>query len=144
MHWHSHSNEWKVNLSFSRVSLLFLNSWRASIIHYYVTTHPLAIQKQHWHSKEAQIEPPLIECEWAFSENTGVIVPKVKYLSKLESTFDVNRMQHLEDLFCLVGWKFWIKTNLIQHFLTACRQDFNIVFQVRIWLTSKVDSSLES
>jgi hypothetical protein len=25
-----------------------------------LTTHPLAIQKQHWHSKEAQIEPPLI------------------------------------------------------------------------------------
>jgi hypothetical protein len=24
------------------------------------------ISKQHWHSREAQIEPPLIECEWAF------------------------------------------------------------------------------
>jgi hypothetical protein len=31
-----------------------------------VTTHPPAIQKQHWHPREAQIEPPLIECEWAF------------------------------------------------------------------------------
>ena len=40
-------NEWKFNLSFSRVSLLFLNSWRASAIPYYVTTHPPAIQKQH-------------------------------------------------------------------------------------------------
>ena len=59
-------NEWKFNLSFSRVSLLFLSSWRASVIPYYVTTHPPAIQKQHRLSREAQIEPPLIECEWAF------------------------------------------------------------------------------
>jgi hypothetical protein len=59
-------NEWRFNLSFSRVSLLFLNSWRASVVPYCVTAHPLAIQKQHWHSREAQIEPPLIECEWAF------------------------------------------------------------------------------
>ena len=60
--------EWKFNLSFSRVSLLFFNSWRASVVPYYVTTHPPAIQKQHWHSREAQIEPPLIECkcEWLF------------------------------------------------------------------------------
>jgi hypothetical protein len=28
--------------------------------------NPPAIQKQHWYSREAQIEPPLIECEWAF------------------------------------------------------------------------------
>jgi hypothetical protein len=40
-------NEWKFNLSFSRVSLLFLNSRRASVIPYYVITHPPAIQKQH-------------------------------------------------------------------------------------------------
>ena len=46
--------------------MLFLNSWRVSVVPYYVTTHPPAIQKQHWHSREAQIEPPLIECEWAF------------------------------------------------------------------------------
>jgi hypothetical protein len=37
-----------------------------------VTTDPLAIQKQHWHSREARIEPTLFECrepplcEWAF------------------------------------------------------------------------------
>jgi hypothetical protein len=59
-------NEWKLNLSFSRVSLLFLNSLSVSVVPYYVTNHPPAIQKQHWHSREAQIEPPLIECEWAF------------------------------------------------------------------------------
>jgi hypothetical protein len=35
-------NEWKFNLSFSRVSLLFLNSW-GSHIPYYVTTHPPAM-----------------------------------------------------------------------------------------------------
>ena len=26
-------------------------------------TNPPAIQKQHWRSREAQIEPPLFECE---------------------------------------------------------------------------------
>jgi hypothetical protein len=41
-------NEWKFNLSFSQVSLLFLNSWRInSVVPYYATTHPPAIQKQH-------------------------------------------------------------------------------------------------
>jgi hypothetical protein len=44
--------------------------WMASDEPYHVTTHPPAIQKQHWQSREAQIEPPLIEyeyeCEWAF------------------------------------------------------------------------------
>jgi hypothetical protein len=43
--------------------MLFLNSWRVSVVPYYVTTRPPAIQKQHWHSREAQIEPPLFECE---------------------------------------------------------------------------------
>jgi hypothetical protein len=46
--------------------MLFLNSWRASATLYSATTHPPAIQKQHWQSREAQIELPLIECEWAF------------------------------------------------------------------------------
>jgi hypothetical protein len=60
--------EWRFNLSFPWVSVLFLNSWRVSPVPYYVTTHPPAIQKQHWYSREAQIEPPLFECEheWAF------------------------------------------------------------------------------
>jgi hypothetical protein len=30
---------------FSRVLLLFLNSWRVSAVPYYATTHPPAIQK---------------------------------------------------------------------------------------------------
>jgi hypothetical protein len=56
---------YKLTLSFPWVSVLFLNSWRVSVVPYYVTTHPPpAIQKQHWHSREAQIEPPLFECEW--------------------------------------------------------------------------------
>jgi hypothetical protein len=57
--------EWGFNLSFSWMSMLFLNSWRVSshIVRY--DTSPPAIQKQHWHSREAQIEPPLIECKWA-------------------------------------------------------------------------------
>jgi hypothetical protein len=61
-------NEWRFNLSFSWVSMLFLNSWRVIMSSHRVRydTSPPAIQKQHWHSREAQIEPPLIECEWAF------------------------------------------------------------------------------
>jgi hypothetical protein len=47
---------------------MFLNSWRVSchIVRY--DTNPPAMQKQQWHSREAQIEPPFIECEceWAF------------------------------------------------------------------------------
>jgi hypothetical protein len=42
----------------------FLNSWKLSshIVRY--DTNPPAIQKQHHgHSRKAQIEPPLIECE---------------------------------------------------------------------------------
>jgi hypothetical protein len=47
------------------VSMLFLNSWRVSshIVRY--ETNPPVIQKQHWHSSEAQIEPPLFESKWA-------------------------------------------------------------------------------
>jgi hypothetical protein len=57
---------WRFDLNFSWVSMLFLNSWRVSshIVRY--DTNPPAIQKQYWHSREAHIEPPLIECEWAF------------------------------------------------------------------------------
>jgi hypothetical protein len=78
-HWHycSYSkssltltlNEWRFNLSFSCVSILFwIAGWLVSYVPYYVSTHPPAIQKQHWHLREAQIEPPPIECEceWAF------------------------------------------------------------------------------
>jgi hypothetical protein len=61
-------NEWRFNLSFSWMSMLFLNSCRVSshIVRY--DTNPPAIQKQQWHWREVQIEPPLIECgcEWAF------------------------------------------------------------------------------
>jgi hypothetical protein len=58
--------EWRFNLSFPWVSVLFFNSWRVSsrIVRY--DTNPPAIQKHHWHSREAQIEPPLFEYEWAF------------------------------------------------------------------------------
>jgi hypothetical protein len=65
---HSHSmSAWKFNLSFPWVSLLFLNSWRVNrVVPYYVTTYHRAIQIQHWHPREAQIEPSLFECEWAF------------------------------------------------------------------------------
>jgi hypothetical protein len=55
----------------------------------YVTTHPPAIQKQQWHSKEAQIEPPLIEGEreWAFRIqalmlNTESVASNISYNSR--------------------------------------------------------------
>ena len=40
-------NEWRFNLSFSQVSLLVFNSWRISVVPYYVATYPPAIHKQH-------------------------------------------------------------------------------------------------
>jgi hypothetical protein len=43
--------------------MLFLNSWRVSSHLVRYDTSPPAIQKQQWHSKEAQIELPLIECD---------------------------------------------------------------------------------
>jgi hypothetical protein len=55
-------NKWRFNLSFSWVSMLFLNSCRVSSYIVRYDTNPPAIQKQDWHWREAQIEPPLIEC----------------------------------------------------------------------------------
>jgi hypothetical protein len=43
--------------------MLFLNSWRVSSHIGRYDTSPPAIQKQQWHSREAQIELPLIECD---------------------------------------------------------------------------------
>jgi hypothetical protein len=40
-----------------------------------------SIQKQYWHSREAQIELPLIECEWAFRIQASDINVSV-YFSK--------------------------------------------------------------
>jgi hypothetical protein len=44
--------------------------WIAGGLVSYLTeyTHPPAIQKQQWHSRKAQIEPPLIECDCECSE----------------------------------------------------------------------------
>jgi hypothetical protein len=71
--------------------MLFLNTWRVSAVPYYATTHrPAAIQKQHWHSREAQIEPPLIECEWAFR-----IWAKVSARDPLESLWLGVRLSHV-------------------------------------------------
>jgi hypothetical protein len=41
-------DEWRFNLSLSRVSLLFLNSCRASVVPYYATAHPPAIGRILW------------------------------------------------------------------------------------------------
>jgi hypothetical protein len=60
--------EWRFNLSFPWVSMLFSTSWRVSSHMVRYDTNPPAIQNQHWHSREVQIEPSLCECEceWAF------------------------------------------------------------------------------
>jgi hypothetical protein len=58
-------NEWRFNLSFPLVSMLFLNSWTVSIHIVRYRTNPPVIQTQHWHSKEAQIEPAQ-DWVWAF------------------------------------------------------------------------------
>jgi hypothetical protein len=66
---HSHTlKEWRFNLSTSRVSVQFLNSLRVSSRIVRCNTNPPTIQKLHWHSRGAQIEPPLFKCdsEWAF------------------------------------------------------------------------------
>jgi hypothetical protein len=55
----------RLNLHSLSVSVSELLEYgRSSVVPYYVTTHPPAIQKQHWHSREAQIELPLFECAW--------------------------------------------------------------------------------
>ena len=92
-------NEWRFNLSDSLVSMLFLNSWRVSVIPYYVTTHPPAIQKQHWHWKETQIEPPLIECkcEWAFRIRaliSAVLLGKSLFCFSNENSMNLNVSLH--------------------------------------------------
>jgi hypothetical protein len=76
-------NEWRFNPSFSRVSMLFLNSWRVSshIVRY--DTSPPAIQKQQWHSREAQIELPLIECECEWAFRIRAILSGVSHIAKL-------------------------------------------------------------
>ena len=43
--------------------LRFLKSWRVSVAPQYLITFPPAIQKPQWRTREAQIEPQLIECE---------------------------------------------------------------------------------
>jgi hypothetical protein len=48
----------------------WIAGWYSHIESY--DTNPSAIQKQQWQSREAQIEPPLFECEWAFRIQTLV------------------------------------------------------------------------
>jgi hypothetical protein len=87
-------NEWRFNPSFSWVSMLFLNSWRVSShIVRYDTSAP-AIQKQRWRSREAQIEPPLIECEWAFRIRAWVCAAMLLYLT---TTFSFSQVHHQID-----------------------------------------------
>jgi hypothetical protein len=58
-------NEWRFYLSFSWVSMLFLNSWRVSVVPYWIYSPS---SYSNWHSRKAQIEPPLIECDCECSE----------------------------------------------------------------------------
>jgi hypothetical protein len=109
-------NEWRFNLSFSWAPTLFLNSWSASVIPYYVTAHPPAIQKQHWHSREAWIEPPLIECEWAFRKWAYIVIKQwnfpllhsrmwanIQGVPKKTNTIEINVLLEFECLSTLLN-----------------------------------------
>jgi hypothetical protein len=98
--------EWRFNLSFSWVSMLFLNSWRASVMPYSVTTHPPAIQKlQHWHSREAQTEPPLIECEGARGQAPQLF--KSALLPGTKCPLPPEKCR-LDCIFCPIAFDFWL------------------------------------
>jgi hypothetical protein len=65
--------EWRFNRSFPWVSVLFFNSWAVSshMVRYSTTlTIQLFKNSIDTHAREAQIEPPLFECECF--KNTGV------------------------------------------------------------------------
>jgi hypothetical protein len=83
-------NEWRFNQSFSWLSVLFLNTWRVSVLPYSVTTHSPAIQKQHWQSRKAQIETRPIECEWAFR------IQALGYATQIWATRTVELVKNVE------------------------------------------------
>jgi hypothetical protein len=64
-------------------------------------TNTPAIQKQQWHSREAQIEPPLIECEceWALRIRAVRSLQQyqrssIKYKVEMSKAFDQVGMMH--------------------------------------------------
>jgi hypothetical protein len=66
-HTHTQWVEVQSELLSSVILLFWIAGWLVSYQLYYVTTHaPSSYRKYHWHLREAQIEPPLIECEWDF------------------------------------------------------------------------------
>jgi hypothetical protein len=100
--------EWRFNLSFFWVSVVFLNSWRVSPVPYYVTNHPLAIQKQHWCTREAQIQPPLFEYEYEWAFRIQAYVFKIRFIKysilSLQNTRFI-KYRFLKSLFRLRGRK---------------------------------------
>jgi hypothetical protein len=89
-------NEWRFNLSFSWVSMLFLNSQRVSSHRVRYNTNPPTIQKQQWHSSEAQNEPPLTECEceWAFRIRALDILITVSTLTDYKQLFHLFKREN--------------------------------------------------
>jgi hypothetical protein len=77
---HSHSkiggSIWSSH--FAWVSVLLLNNWRVSVAYLtmWLLTLQLLIQMQYWHPREAQIKPPIFECEyeWAFRIHLSISV----------------------------------------------------------------------
>jgi hypothetical protein len=76
---HSHSKSGGSIWASLECQCCFWIAGGVSVVPYYVTTHPPAIQKQHWHSAigEAQIEPPLFE--WAFRIQALMAIRMLKY-----------------------------------------------------------------
>jgi hypothetical protein len=86
--------EWRFNPSFLECQCCFwiTGGW------YIVRYDTIAIQKQHWHSREAQIEPPL--CEWAFR------IQALRRISSPHTKLLAARCEclHLIKMNCLALW----------------------------------------
>jgi hypothetical protein len=122
--------EWRFNLSFPRVWVLFLNSW--STVHRHVVrydTNPPAIQKQHWHSREVQIEPALFECERAFRIQAGVSCSSTGHIT--QGNFCCNFQRHL-----------WHRTVLTIKSRIKRKWECMRVWQSRTWPWSAVLNAL--
>jgi hypothetical protein len=104
-------NEWRFNLSFFRVSMLFFNSWRVSgHIARYDTSSP-AIQKQQWHSEKLRMNfHSLSVHEWAFRIR-ALVWPK-----RQSSNFNATLLHKLSKPACaLLEYHVSLTERMIKH-----------------------------
>jgi hypothetical protein len=117
----SHSKSaWRFNLSFPWVSVLFLNSWRVSV----VTTLPPSIQKQHWHPREAQIEPPLFD------------------RASVSGLLENRRIAHTTVYFRVIISEQWTRLYMIYRVYSIERRPrMSAAFEIKFFLKSAAPSS---